>query len=145
MRIDFDQVIENFAGVPLKIENETVTLRYVAITALLGTPNAQDLSGEEKAHRYELAKAIHAGSADPSPDDVALIKQLVGKLFIPMIVGPAFRFLDAAVQSPAPVPSPAPAQAEEPAHDVADGARAAVEAHSERALNPGRAFGKRRK
>lgn len=90
--IDFEQVLCNFAGVPLKQENEPVALKHVAITALI--TDEQGVPGPEKFHRYHLAKRIHAGNPQLGKQDIDKIKILIGKHFVPMVVGAAYDLLD---------------------------------------------------
>lgn len=91
MRVDFNQVLRNLEGLPLSMGGDTLTLKFVAITALLNTyPDEGPVEGTEKARRYRLAKGIHAGLDQVEPADCELIKTLVGKTFGPPVVGPVF-------------------------------------------------------
>lgn len=91
MRIDFDQIIRSLKGLPLTLGDETLTLKFVAITALLNTfPDEGPVEGAEKARRYRLAKGIDAGLDQVEAADCELIKSLVGKTFGPPVVGPVF-------------------------------------------------------
>lgn len=103
LQVDFEQVIHNFAGIPLKIDNETVTLKFLAVTALLSHyPDEPQLTGEMKALRYQLAKRIHLGDKEINPLERDTVRTLIGKNFIPILVGPAFDMLDGKTAPPAP-------------------------------------------
>lgn len=140
MKDVFSQNLKNFNGMPLKIESEDCTLGYVAITALLGTyPDERELPGPEKAKRYVLAKRIHEGTADLPNADIVLIKSLVGKCFVPLIVGAAFEILDSLVSVGPVQPEPAIEVAVIDTPDTRKQAvEAAVEKHYDRVARPGR-------
>jgi hypothetical protein len=69
-----------------------------ARTALYAAlPDEQQLSGEEKDRRGELARSIRAATAGDFKlklEDLALIKKLIGKAYGPLIVNGAWRLLD---------------------------------------------------
>lgn len=116
MTVDFSRQITNLSGHPIQIEGQPVTLKYMAVTALLG-PCADQVSGQERARRYEIAKRIHADQTVCAPDEIALIKALIGAIFVPLLVGPAYEILDAALADEQPqstvIDMPAAAQAEQ--------------------------------
>ena len=78
-------------------KNEPATVRGVAIEALFATfKDEENLSGEEKLKRWELASKIKA-SSDPVElvvEEVALLKKLIGKAYGTLIVGQAWRILE---------------------------------------------------
>lgn len=105
--IGFDQIIRNFAGIPLKIDNEQVTLKRLAVDALLGNYPDEQLTGDEKAFRYQLAKRIHTGRASLTSSEREVVRALIGKNFIPLLVGAAFEMLatpDECAHEPATFP-----------------------------------------
>lgn len=83
---------------------KSVTLGSTCLNALTLSYNDETPTGEEKTKRFDLAlKIMHAtatdrvdalGIADLVVEDVVLLKQLVGKAYGPMIVGPAFALLE---------------------------------------------------
>jgi len=101
MRVDFSQSIKNLQGAPLTLNGEPLTIGFAVITALLNTfPGEPELSGEEKARRYWLARAVHAGQGEIDASTAALIRELVGKTFGPPVVGPVFEAFALAALEP---------------------------------------------
>ncbi len=97
MKIDFPKELTELGGEVLKDEKgEPVTMKTVCINALMNlSQDDANLSGEDKLKRFDLATVIYAGeNPDIKVEDVALIKTLVGKMFMPLIVGQAWRHLD---------------------------------------------------
>jgi len=78
-------------------KSEPATVRGVAIEALFATfKDEENLSGEEKLKRWELASKIKA-SPDPvelAVEEVALLKKLIGKAYGALIVGQAWKVLE---------------------------------------------------
>jgi hypothetical protein len=73
----------------------TITLKSVCINALLAQyPNEKDLSGVEKFRRFDLARQINSGVEEMPVEDVSLLKDLVGKAFMPIVVGSAWELMD---------------------------------------------------
>ncbi len=94
MKIDMTQKLHALNGEILKDGEKEVTLRDVCITALL---NGQEEShmGDQKARRWQIAKSVKENDApDIMAEDVALIKQLAGKAFTPMVIGPMYELLE---------------------------------------------------
>ena len=79
------------------MKGEPATVRGVAIEALFAQfKDEENLSGEEKLKRWELASKI---KADPDPvdltvEEVALLKKLIGKAYGAIIVGQAWKVLE---------------------------------------------------
>ena len=73
-----------------------LTLKLVCTEALMSMPKDPDaLSGDDKVERYELAKLIYGGGdIELATEKIVLLKALVGKNYVPLIVGPAFRMLE---------------------------------------------------
>lgn len=68
--------------------------RIVVVNSLLNNFTEQD-SGEDKAKRYSLAMILNKGGEhDLSPEDIVLIKALVGKGFGPIVVGQIYDYLN---------------------------------------------------
>jgi len=67
----------------------------------LRTQNFDDektLAGKDKAYRYHLSERIY-GAKEPitlKAEKVTLIKELVGKAYLPLVVGQAWKLLDPA-------------------------------------------------
>jgi hypothetical protein len=100
MIIDFDVKIKNLEGLPLKMDNQELTLKFCAITALFGQYNdGFDQDVKEKKHRFKLAQMINSfGRVDVSKHDVEKIKTLIGKAFSTLVMGSAIELLDQAME-----------------------------------------------
>lgn len=100
MKIDFSKPILDLAGMPVKqteaADSPDATLATVATGALMATfPDERELSGTDKAARFHLAmKLTNGGDVDLKVEDVALLKNLIGKAFGPLVVGRAYDLLD---------------------------------------------------
>jgi len=84
---------QDFAGEELTDEfGKPLTLKHIIIRALLTQQQNDPSTGEEKYHRYKLAENISsaANEIELTTEDAALIKKLIGKLFVPIIVGRAY-------------------------------------------------------
>lgn len=94
MKINFNQVLVNLKGEPLKqSEDEDATLGSVAVEALLAK---KDATGKDKANRYDLAMRIH-NSEEPLDfkiKEMALIQKLIGDVWPPLVVGQAWKMLE---------------------------------------------------
>lgn len=78
-------------------EGKSITVGLVCSSALLDTyEDERALSGDDKRKRLQLAlRVLDEKEQDFIPDELTLIKNLVGKKNIPVIVGPVYDFLDA--------------------------------------------------
>jgi hypothetical protein len=81
-----------------KDERNPVTLKTVACNALMSMDPQAKMTGEEKVMRYDLATRIVKADADEvyKAEEIVLLKKVIGEGFAPMIVGQAFKILDAA-------------------------------------------------
>lgn len=77
------------------------TLKKVCENVLLApdtdeTGEAKEMSGEEKAKRYGLAKRIYTGTGlvDLRVEEIALLKELIGKIYPTLTSGQAWEILD---------------------------------------------------
>ena len=98
MKIDFNQVILTLSGEEMKTEkNEPFTLRNAAVMALDAmTEELKRLDPKEKYRRGAIAARIYRAK-EPivlAVDDVALVKDLIGKVYGPHIVHEAWNLLD---------------------------------------------------
>lgn len=116
MKIDFNKTINDLDGKPVELAAavmrdgveikpaEYMTLRYVACNALMSHfPDEHNLPGEKKAERLALAllangdtkiQAHKRPAVDLKPEQVAEIKQVIGKLYGPLPVGRAYELLN---------------------------------------------------
>ena len=101
MEIDFSQALTAFDGTPLRQpgpdggEPIEITLRLVAIEALCRPSDERNLTGTEKFARWQLAQRIHNDDVvDLAAEDIAKLKDRIGQLFPPLVVGSSFGLLD---------------------------------------------------
>jgi hypothetical protein len=73
-----------------------MTLRDACVTALLGVyQDEPNLLGTEKLTRYELAKVINStDEPDLRVEELTLCKELIAKVYGPIVVGQAWPLLD---------------------------------------------------
>lgn len=102
--IDFTQVIKDLDGKPLPINIEgrlpaVATLGQVAKDALVNVlqEDAQ-LSGAVKYDHWVLAGKVYPDKSDVvlTAEELATIKERIGKAFGPLVVGPCWKLLDPA-------------------------------------------------
>lgn len=98
MKLDFSKALIGIKGVPLKKagSDEDVDLKHIAVEALLAQfQDEPNLPGEKKMKRYALAEKISVpGEVELEVEEVALLKDLIGKAFGPAVVGPAFKVIE---------------------------------------------------
>lgn len=95
MKINFSRVLTDLNGVTINDGAQDVTLKTVALQALLAAyADETQLSGQEKFARYKIADRINDGGEEFSVEEVALLKQLVGKAYLPLVVGRAWELLE---------------------------------------------------
>lgn len=100
--IDFSQVLTDQSGKPITTPAPDgqpaapFTLGVAATQALFGSyPDEQNLSGKTKFERGTLAmKLAKGGRVVLSPEDVTMIKDLIGKAYSPLVVMRAWSMLD---------------------------------------------------
>jgi hypothetical protein len=103
MLVAFDTVLRDLDGKPLpedkdKPEGAQATLKKASIESLLAIyQDEQNLSGEDKLKRWQLATKINGsnGPAEFTVEEVALVKKLIGKAYNPLITGQAWTILEA--------------------------------------------------
>jgi hypothetical protein len=96
MRINFAQELKTLSGETINKGESALKLSHVCCDALFATfEDEKNLSGDEKAKRFVLATKIYgADFVDLSPEDVVVLKKLVGKAFSALIVGQAYQMFD---------------------------------------------------
>ena len=103
--VDFSKVVMDDEGKPICMEavregecppDKIATLGRVVRIALYTTfPDEQNLSGEEKYKRGELAQGLAgAGDTKVKLEDLLVMKKVVGKLYGPGVVKPAWDLLE---------------------------------------------------
>lgn len=97
MKIDFDITIENLYGQNVKDAdtNEDITLGKACVTALTIVLQDEKISGDEKFKRYMLAtKIVEGGEIIITTEEIVMLKDLIGKVYGPTIVGPVYMQLE---------------------------------------------------
>lgn len=96
MKIDFKKLINSVYGKPIKNDDKDLDLGFACTEALMNVTAADvKMEAVEKYKRYKLAERIAlADELDLSIEDVAKIKECVGKVYGPNVVGPVFDILE---------------------------------------------------
>ncbi len=102
MKIDMTKTIKNLIGVDLENpesklpKKEPLTMKIVCTNSLLTqTQDDQNINGNEKAKRFELAMRVYTEKEiDLDIDELKMIKDLIGKIYGPLVVGRAYQILD---------------------------------------------------
>ena len=97
MKLNVNETLKTLNGEVIKdvVNGEAVeaTLRTALVNAILSPVEKE--TGMDKVKKYELAKRVHSqDEVELSPDDVELVKERVGELYVPLVVGQIFDKLD---------------------------------------------------
>jgi len=97
MLINVTETLKQFDGTPIKdvVKGEAVdaTVRQAIVNALM-SPAEKD-TGLEKVKKYDLAMRVYKeDEVEFSAEEAAMVKEVVGKLFAPIVVGQLFKLLD---------------------------------------------------
>lgn len=98
MKVDVTQVFKTMDG-QVMIDNDgkgnavEATLRMAIVNAVLSPVERE--SGIEKAKKYDLAMRVYKeDEVDLKAEEITLIKERVGEVFPPLIVGQVFNLLE---------------------------------------------------
>lgn len=93
---NMDIELKAFDGEVIKDVDKPLTMKMVVVSALL-TPEADKKpNGDESAKRYKLAFRLYdGGEQDLKPEELTLIKMLVGQSYTPLVVGQVYEWADA--------------------------------------------------
>jgi len=93
-----DRALVDLRGRELIAEGEPLTFRGAVAGALLSQPSGENLSGAKKYRRYRLARLVMdaQGEVELTAEDVAEIKQAVGEVYLPLVVGQVWDWLEGA-------------------------------------------------
>lgn len=104
MNVNVMQVIHGFDGAELKADPKPgqareaagpLTLREVITNALVCYLPDEKPNGKAAFDRYRMAKKIHDNDeVDLTIEEIAMIKNRVGSLYLPNVVGGAWSLLD---------------------------------------------------
>lgn len=92
MKLDFEQPLIAIDDSFVQYDGKDLTLGKACMLAVLNEEQGQQASGEDKFKRWGVAKKIKA-SEELSVDEVALIKERVGKCWQAQAVGPIYEIL----------------------------------------------------
>ena len=97
MKTNFNQTLKELDGKPMKGEKgEEVKLSLPSINSLLATPTNEILEPVEKIVRYGIAQKISRakGPVELTIEEVAKIKELVGKYMPTVVMGSVYEILE---------------------------------------------------
>ena len=95
MKIDTGYVFRDLDDKEIKVAGKPQTFAVVACGALLSLPENSNPSGDEKITRYALAMKIHnSNPVELNLDELTLLKDTIGKMYLPLIVGQAWEILE---------------------------------------------------
>lgn len=97
MRKDFSKSFINLDGSEAKDgNNKPITFASTTLTALLNPPQDERLTAEQKTRRYQMATKINKNPSkvDLTIEELALIKECVGKFHGPLVVGQTYEMLE---------------------------------------------------
>jgi len=96
MKINFDVKLKAINGKELNNQGKPIILYDVCSNALLFNEQDEKMEGKEKLRRLKLARKIYGMKELVSIDveDVALIKELVAKIYSTLITGQVWELLE---------------------------------------------------
>lgn len=96
--VDFSTKLVDLAGATIKDENgKDITLAIVCVNALTAIARGEEnMQGVEKVKRAKLAETIYLanGQLKLTAEQTALLKELIGRLYTPLVVMRAWDLLD---------------------------------------------------
>lgn len=101
MHLETTVALKTLAGEDLTNgdSKEVLTVATIACNALLAAfEDERNLSGEDKVKRFKLACRIQGADlpVEMTPEEAALIKKLVAKLYGPLVTGQVWELIDGA-------------------------------------------------
>ncbi len=95
MKVDVSGVIKNYEGKPLKESGNPLTWRTVFSAALNATAEREVRTAEDKAKSFQISnKLFKDKEVKLTVDDMAFIKERVGKFFSPLVYGRTCELFD---------------------------------------------------
>lgn len=98
MKIAFDTLILDAKGKPFLTaegSEEMTKLQDVAENALLAAfPDEGNIPTDEKVARFKLFNKIDRGAWDLRPEEIVMLKKVIGLGYNPLIVGRAFEIIE---------------------------------------------------
>jgi hypothetical protein len=92
----FTHAIRDLKGSPIKEDDKVVTLETIAVGALMMALPNDTTPGPEKVQRFKLAQRIDGSDTaiDVTAEEITMLKDLIGKLYTPLVVGRAYELLE---------------------------------------------------
>lgn len=111
MKVDTTQIVKNLDGTELqeRMGNDEdgkpilsfLTLKMIAVNALMSNNRDDKADGVEKAKRWNLACEIQKQDiVELKAEQITKIKTLIGQTYATAVVGPAFAMLEALESKP---------------------------------------------
>lgn len=100
MKIQFNQILKDLDGENMQEAtpkgNKDLTLKSACVNALFVELQDERTSGKDKLERYALALKIHNSNdeVELKVEEFALLKNRVGKLYLPLIVGRVYEIIE---------------------------------------------------
>jgi hypothetical protein len=96
MKIDFNkQLLDMDNKSIMEAKDKPLLLDKVCVNAVLSEIPDEKTTGESKLLRFKLAKKIYGASeVEVTAEEIVLIKDRVGKQYLPLIVGQVFEYLE---------------------------------------------------
>lgn len=96
MKINFNIELKDMDGKPImETKDKPLLLDKVCVNAVLSEIPDEKTTGEQKLQRFQLAKKIYgAGEIDVTAEEIVLLKDKIGKLYLPLVVGQVFEILE---------------------------------------------------
>jgi hypothetical protein len=97
MKLDVNSVIEDLEGSPIMDGDKPVTLGAISKFALLNAFPDEKIDNSKKVERFDLAMKISiamkqtSSETEFSPEEVSVIRDVVGRGYAPLIVGRVYQ------------------------------------------------------
>lgn len=96
MKIKLSTVIKDRTGKDIERDGKPLMFRTMAQDALDAVFSSENISGSEKAKRFTLLMKLNDEDPDLTVEDLAMMKDSIGKAFGPMGVGRCYEIIEAA-------------------------------------------------
>lgn len=98
MKLNVEQVIKDYEGNDLMEGKKIVTIKHVIVTALNNM--SENMSVDDKIRAFNISVRVTlGGEVELSLDDRKLIKDKMGKIYAPVIIGRVIPLLEGSEQT----------------------------------------------
>jgi len=100
MKRNFNVVLKDLKGEPIKRDNKEMVLKDIAVDCLMAPEmehgQMKRLNGQEHIKRYELAKKIYNAKEEVEVDaeEISLIKAVISMNYNTFVAGPAMELIE---------------------------------------------------